>query len=56
MLKKRSARTVAALLLALAIWGGAANRPAFEQATSEQAAPAPQRVADPGGSSTGNGG
>lgn len=51
MTKKRSARALAALLLALAIWGTAAFRPASEQAT-----PTPQLVADPGGSSTGNGG
>lgn len=50
-MQKRSARLVAALLLALALFGSAAHVPA-----QEQAAPAQQLASDPGGSGTGGGG
>lgn len=49
--RKRSTRMLAALLLALALWGTAVNQRAQQLAT-----PAPLQVADPGGSSGGNGG
>jgi len=50
-MQKRSARLVAALFLALALWGTASHRSA-----QDQAAPARQLIADPGGSGTGGGG